>query len=108
MVTREFWEGNMKIGWLVFVGLLTLAPEAQAQCAPDAKVFIDPRLVPMRPHISYQQMHDILANPWQPQPTKDKFLQLYMEQNQPIQVPFRNGIVLVNPTNPCIQQYTGN
>jgi hypothetical protein len=30
---------------------------------------------------------------------------LLLQQNQPIEIPYDKGKVLVSPTNPCIQQY---
>jgi hypothetical protein len=32
---------------------------------------------------------------------------MYLQQGQPIEVPFRGGVVLIHPRDPCIQQYLG-
>jgi hypothetical protein len=40
-----------------------------------------------------------------PPETKNFILQQWMQQGQPIVVPYGTGKVLVHPTNPCIQQY---
>jgi hypothetical protein len=81
---------------------------ANAQCPPGAQIFIDPRLVPGRPQISPEGFQAVLANPWISEQQKQQYLNLYLNQYQPIQMPYRNGIVLISPTNHCIQQYPGN
>jgi hypothetical protein len=80
---------------------------AHAQCAPEDKIYIDPRLVPKRHILSPEgfraYMYSRLRNP---NDTGCEYLiQQYMEQRQPIVVPYGTGKVLVHPTNPCIQQY---
>jgi hypothetical protein len=76
------------------------------QCAPDAKIYIDPRLVPQRQHISPQTYYYIMTGSVDPA-TKEYVRNAYFSQYQPIQVPFRGGTVLISPTDPCIQQYIG-
>jgi len=36
---------------------------------------------------------------------KARSYQLLLQQNQPIEIPYGTGKVLVHPINPCIQQY---
>jgi hypothetical protein len=80
---------------------------AGAQCAPGRHIYIDPRLVPQRQHMSYDQVFRLLSTPGIPDNVRNWALESYYSQNQPIQVPFRGGTVLVSPTDPCIQQYIG-
>jgi len=78
---------------------------AHAQCPPEAKIYIDPRLVPQPPNISPNNMMGILANPHLSPEAKTEMYRQYSQRNQPIAVPYGTGKVLVDPTNPCIQQY---
>jgi hypothetical protein len=101
---------NNLIG-LVLAGCLAniLTPNlAVAQCPPGTPIYIDPRLAPHRPQIGREQFVAIMANPMISDEEKKSYSDLYNNQNQPIQLPFRNGIVLISPKNPCIQQYLGN
>jgi len=78
---------------------------AHAQCADTDKVYIDPRLVPKRLNIPRESMEAILLGRTIPWETKNYYLQQYQQRDQPIEVPYGTGKVLVSPTNPCIQQY---
>jgi hypothetical protein len=78
---------------------------AHAQCAPEDKIYIDPRLVPQRPNITRRGMFGVLKDDNMDPGVKQRLLQQYMQQGQPIVVPYGTGKVLVSPTNPCIQQY---
>jgi len=40
-----------------------------------------------------------------PEQLKAEMYQQYLQQGQPIVVPYGTGKVLVHPTSPCIQQY---
>jgi hypothetical protein len=80
---------------------------ASAQCPAGAQIFIDPRLAPQRPQVSQDQMARILASPSMDPGIKNTMYQQYMMQYQPIEVPYRGGTVLINPRDPCIQQYVG-
>jgi hypothetical protein len=80
---------------------------ADAQCAANDQIFIDPRLAPSRPRITAEQMQAMMLNRLASPAQKQEYMNMYLAQNQPIQVPFRDGIVLVHPQNPCIQQYLG-
>ena len=78
---------------------------AHAQCAPEDKIYIDPRLVPRPPNISREAMMAIMLGRNLSSEDKTRMLQQYQQQGQPIVVPYGTGKVLVHPTNPCIQQY---
>jgi hypothetical protein len=71
----------------------------------NLRIYIDPRLVIHRPHYSPQQMQGVLANSSLSDEAKAKALSEFREQDQPIQMPFGNGYVLIDPLNPCIQQF---
>jgi hypothetical protein len=106
-VQNDFAEAACAL--LVVTGGAVLAggyiQSAGAQCAPDAKIYIDPRLVPQRPHMKKQQFDRATLGA---DAETQKFLRdQYYSQNQPIQVPFRDGTVLISPSDPCIQQYIG-
>jgi hypothetical protein len=77
---------------------------ANAQCAATDKIYIDPRLVPKRLHCSREDLLGMMLSRAPPE-TKNFILQQCMQQGQPIVVPYGTGKVLVDPTNPCIQQY---
>jgi hypothetical protein len=57
----------------------------------------------------------VLAGPYERGKTeqaREKFLEMQtvieaMNRAQPIEVPFRGGVVLIHPRDPCIQQYLG-
>lgn len=80
---------------------------AIARCAPSDKILIDPNLVPRRPQISQEAYDRIMSSTSLGRDQKEFATQLYLQQSQPIEIPFGNGIVLVNPKNPCIQRYLG-
>jgi hypothetical protein len=82
---------------------------AGAQCRPgDGKVYIDPRLVRQRPAVSRQQFEALEASPWASPEEKTENRNEYMNQNQPIEMPYAGGRVLISPKNPCIQQFIPN
>jgi len=79
---------------------------AHAQCAPTDKIYIDPRLVPKRPILSREGFAAAMNNRNPNAARTNQYLiEQYMQQGQPIVVPYGTGTVLVSPTNPCIQQY---
>jgi hypothetical protein len=90
-----------------------LAVAASAQSAPQcgtAKIFIDPGLAPHRPQVDRPALENLLAlrsGGWGSEEDARQLLQLYLNQGQPIQVPFGNGVGMIHPANPCIQQYIG-
>src|SRR5208283_3244985 len=69
---------------------------ASAQCAPGSQIYIDPRLVPQRQHMSHEQAMRILSTPGMPESVKNWALDAYYSQFQPIQIPFRGGTVLIS------------
>jgi hypothetical protein len=76
---------------------------AGAQCPAGTQIYIDPRLIPQRPHMTKQQFDRAMLGA---DDRTAKFLEeQYYGQNQPIEVPFRGGKVLISPSDPCIQQY---
>jgi len=85
--------------------LSSMCADAHAQCAPTDKIYIDPRLAPRRPQISDEGWKSIMLNNNISPEQKARSYQLLLQQNQPIEIPYGTGKVLVHPTNPCIQQY---
>jgi len=75
------------------------------QCPPGGQIFIDPRLVPRRVPVTYQQLIAGMSNPWATPEEKNRIMEMYYSQGQPIQIPFRGGVVLISPTDLCVQQY---
>ena len=80
---------------------------ASAQCPPSSKIYIDPRLVPRRPHIPEDLFRHVQTDPNASPEYKKWVFEHYMNEYQPIQMPFRNGYVLISGADPCIQQYIG-
>lgn len=82
---------------------------AAAQCPAGAKIYIDPRLVPRRPQMTKEQFQSIMSTPPSilPEAERQRARDTYFNQNQPVQMPFRNGSVLISPHDPCIQQFIG-
>jgi hypothetical protein len=77
------------------------------QCAPTEKIYIDPRLVPKPLDCSPTRLRAIqMGEAGQPTAIGQEILSkcIRQAQNQPIRIPYGSGEVLVNPTNPCIQQ----
>jgi hypothetical protein len=98
---------GMALAQVVLVGIIAdgFYSAAHAQCAPTDKIYIDPRLVPQPPNITRRGMFGVLKDDNMDPGVKQRLLQQYMQQGQPIVVPYGTGKVLVSPTNPCIQQY---
>jgi hypothetical protein len=90
----------------VLLAMSTDIQRVRAQCAPNDKIYIDPRLVPQRPRISREEFINALGD-WVTPEEQRRFDEAYYSQNLPIQMPYGNGYVLIHPTNPCIQQYIG-
>jgi hypothetical protein len=85
---------------------IILADTAHAQCVVDnKKVFIDPRLVPQRPKLSREAFVNIMSNPYASPELKAQARQDYMNQFEPIAIPYDGGTVLISATNPCLQQF---
>ena len=60
---------------------LSVSGLALAQCPPTDHVYIDPRLVPHRPHYTEEQIRDLLSNPGLSEEAQMKFLSQYHEQD---------------------------
>jgi len=99
----------MVLAQVILVGIINdgfFYSAAHAQCAATDKIYIDPSLVPKRPTLSREGFSALMNNR---NPNAEKMnqylLQQHMQRNQPIEVPYGTGRVLVHPDNPCIQQY---
>jgi hypothetical protein len=52
-----------------------------------------------------EQFNSIMMNPTLTPAQRQYLTEQMMEQNQPIQMPFRNGYVLIDPKDLCHQQF---
>ena len=93
---------------IVLAVLVLAVSQARAQsniCPPGSTIYIDPRLAPRRPIVTREQF--VAPRNWMTEEESRRLDEMAYEQNQPIQVPFRDGVVFIHPHNPCIQQYLG-
>ena len=81
------------------------ATSAVAECASTDRIYIDPRLVPPRPGYTREEFAALLASPWVSEALKNQATELMLHRGDPIQMPYGEGYVLINPLNPCVQQY---
>jgi hypothetical protein len=95
----------MKVLLLALAQSLSFSEAVLARCSPSDHVYIDPRLVIQRPHFTQEQVMAVMASPELSADAKGKILSQYREQDQPIQISFGTGYVLISPENPCIQQF---
>jgi hypothetical protein len=99
---------GMALAQVVLVGIIadgSFYSAAHAQCAPEDKIYIDPRLVPRRDPVSPELCRSLMRPNNMNPAVGDDLLRQCFQQGQPIVVPYGTGKVLVHPTNPCIQQY---
>jgi hypothetical protein len=95
----------MKILLVAIAQCLSFSEVALAQCGSNDPIYIDPKLVIQRPHYTQEQMIGVMNHPVLSAEAKAKIFSQYREQDQPIQMPFGNGYVLISSVNPCIQQF---
>lgn len=69
------------------------------------QTYINPALVPKRPSMNEGQVRGVLADPTVSETVKMGIRNEYMQQNQPIEVPYPGGKVLINPRDPTQQQF---
>jgi len=83
------------------------APPTQPMVMPNGQgqPLINPALVQRRPQYNEGQMRGILADPTISEQTKMQLLQSYQQQDQPIQMPYPGGTVLIDPRDPSRQQF---
>jgi len=86
-------------------GGVAAQPRLQQPDPNNSGIYVDPKLVPKRPQLNEGQMRGILADPTISEGAKMALRQEYMQQNQPIEVPWPGGKVLINPMNPSQQQF---
>lgn len=68
-------------------------------------IYIDPRLVQKRPQMDPNQVRAIMNSPVLTPEAKSQYLQQFQQQNQPIEVPYQGGKVIIDPNNPTRQQF---
>lgn len=99
-------KGRLKVLLLAVAQCVSFSGLALAAlCGPSDHVYIDPRLVIQRPHYTQEQMKATMNSEALSGEAKAKILSQYREQDQPIQMPWGNGYVLISSLNPCIQQF---
>ena len=76
-----------------------VAGPAPAYPAPGGETYIDPAFIPGRPMPTPQQMRVILSSPNVDPVMKQQLLQMWMQRNQPHQVPMGPGTVTIDPRN---------
>jgi hypothetical protein len=64
--------------------------------AANAHGPIQPGLTPLIPQVSRGQFENIMASSWLPSEVKQAVYGQYMQQNQPVRVPYTGGNVIVN------------
>ncbi len=104
-VTRSWVYISVALGALFADGSIQTA---SAQCSPNDKLYIDPRLVPQTNPAALQGIIELLVRPDVDPSVKDLARQQYMRAVNPIEMPYTGGKVLISPQNPCIQQFIPN
>jgi hypothetical protein len=102
-------NGEDKLSKMIFgcgSAMASTVPRIKASSCSD-EVYIDPRLTPQRPRVSRESVITVMANPWTAEWEKKKLYEDYVNQNQPITMPYSGGTVLIDPHDPCVQQYVG-
>jgi hypothetical protein len=101
--------GHIIVAAVSIAGFLSITQgQASAvECPADSQIYVNPNLAPQRPIVTRQQLEMTMANPYASDVQKKNVSDFYYNQNQPIQLPYRDGIVLISPHNPCVQQYLG-
>jgi hypothetical protein len=100
-------RNRAKVLLFAFWQCLSFSGIASAQCGSNDRIYIDPKLVIQRPHYTHDQIVAVMNLPESSLSAegKAKIYSQYREQDQPIQMPFSNGYVLISAVNPCIQQF---
>ena len=81
-------------------------PGVPNQTAQNDAPIIAPFAVPQRPQVPRSNYEQLQASPWQSDAQKAVTRGEYMEQNQPIGVPYMGNTVIVNPRNPSQQFFS--
>ena len=77
----------------------------QYQEPAGGQIYVDPKLAPRVPQISQDQIRGIMSDPRIPWERKMQYQGMYLQQGQPVPVPYPGGKVLIDPLNPSKQQF---
>lgn len=69
------------------------------------QIYVNPALIPKRPMMNEGQVRGVLSDPTISEAARMGIRQEYIQQNQPIDIPYPGGVVRVNPNNPTQQQF---
>ena len=69
------------------------------------QIYVDPAVVPHVPQYSREQVQGMLSNPWATNEQKERLRNEYIRQNQPIEMAYPGGKVLIDPRDPTHQQF---
>jgi hypothetical protein len=78
---------------------------AQPMPSQNGQVYIDPNKVPRVPQYTREQVQGLLSNPWASESERAAIKNEYIRQNQPIELPYPGGKVLIDPRDPTQQQF---
>ena len=79
------------------------APDPLAGYCPGKTIYIPPWAVPKRPHYTREGYTAIMMDPTLTPEQRSFIMKQMSDQNQPINVPFGNGYVIVAAHDPCDQ-----
>lgn len=80
-------------------------PYPNTQVAQAQSPLIPPNLVPQRPSLTEGQYRAGQADPWLSPDQKARDEALYLQQNNPMTVPYSGGNIIIDPRNPSSQQF---
>ncbi|KAH0547883.1 hypothetical protein GP486_008376, partial [Trichoglossum hirsutum] len=69
------------------------------------QIYVNPSMVPNVPQYSREQVEGLLSNPWATNEQKERIRNEYIRQNQPIEMAYPGGKVLINPRDHTQQQF---
>jgi hypothetical protein len=96
-------RGQLRVA--VFIIAVSFPQIAVGQCPPNSRIYIDPRLLPQRPHVTRKSFERAMANDFISPEQKKAIWDAYYNEFQPFRLPYRTGYVVISGTNPCVQQF---
>lgn len=89
-------------------GTKPMTPANPLPVPQGAGQYVQEGAIPRQPHMTREQIQEILVQPGISEPTKNMYMQMYLNQNQPISVPYLGGTVVIDPVDHTKQQYFPN
>lgn len=74
--------------------------------ASSGDQIVAPFAVPQRPQVPREQYERLMGSPWQSEAQKNTIRDEYMQQRQPVGVPYLGGTAIVDPSNPNKQFFS--